>query len=310
MSDAAGGRSMEDTVNYLLSEICYGKVEDNGTQSKWKAVGKAKPYPGTAVPDDKSLVTYKAFGDKLYGYKSGGTAEDVAHNKAMKKRRKKLQSSFTNENNPGETFRPYLDQVMKALEMKDQTTRTLAKKAAKGVEPGLLKEFWESGKYFLLPSFLNFLVYLQSNPSILANVRIVYRTFGSDLEEVAKELGVFGEGNHPLFPGVKLDKKLQLEKPYGVFFRNKDGSSGTSLVMGTIDKAPSDCEDLKTFYASQNVEIKNGFQNCRDTIVSQLSALNGTQTLGLRDYWEWWHAHGESDSSGKILIVDDSRKSM
>ena len=76
-------------------------------------------------------------------------------------------------------------------------------------------------------------------------------------------------------PGVKLDKELQLEKPYGVFFRNKDGSSGTSLVMGTIDKAPSDCEDLKTFYASQNMEIKNGFQNCRDTIVSQLSALNG-----------------------------------
>ena len=50
---------------------------------------------------------------------------------------------------------------------------------------------------------------------------------------------------------MKLDKKLQLEKPYGVFFRNKDGSSGTSLVMGTIDKAPSNCKDLKTFYASQ-----------------------------------------------------------
>ena len=79
---------MEDTVNYLLSEICYGKVENNDTQSKWKAVGKAKPYPGTAVPDDKSLVTFKAFGDKLYGYKSGGTAEDMRTIKAMKKRRK------------------------------------------------------------------------------------------------------------------------------------------------------------------------------------------------------------------------------
>lgn len=32
MSDASGGRSMEDTVNYLLTEICWGRVvaEDDG----------------------------------------------------------------------------------------------------------------------------------------------------------------------------------------------------------------------------------------------------------------------------------------
>ena len=111
----------------------------------------------------------------------------------MKKHRKKLQSSFTNENNPGEKFRPYLVQVMNALEMKDEATKTLAKNAAKTIEPGLLKEFWEDGKYFLLPSFLNLLIYLQSDPALLANVRIIYRTFGSDLEEVAKELNVFQE---------------------------------------------------------------------------------------------------------------------
>ena len=30
MSDAAGGRSIEDTVNYLLAEVCYGKAQGEG----------------------------------------------------------------------------------------------------------------------------------------------------------------------------------------------------------------------------------------------------------------------------------------
>eukprot|EP00942_MAST-04A_sp_MAST-4A-sp1_P004977 g4977.t1 len=312
MSDAAGGRSMDDTVNYLLSEISYGKVEKNDENTaRWIATGEAKPYPGNEVPDDRTLITYKAFGDNLYKYKTSGSVEDVAHNKTMKKHRKKLQSSFTNENNPGEKFRPYLVQVMNALEMKDEATKTLAKNAAKTIEPGLLKEFWEDGKYFLLPSFLNLLIYLQSDPALLANVRIIYRTFGSDLEEVAKELDVFHQGKHPLYPGIKLNDKLLLKEPYGVFFRNSDQSDGTSLIVGTIDKAPKDCTDLKGFYDTSKIQIENGFQNCSNTITAMLLNNNNNQdnqqTLGLRDYWEWWHAHGESDDSGKILILDSTK---
>ena len=88
MSDAAGGRSMDDTVNYLLSEISYGKVESNDENTaRWVATGEAKPYPGNEVPDDRTLITYKAFGDNLYKYKTSGSVEDVAHNKTMKKHR-------------------------------------------------------------------------------------------------------------------------------------------------------------------------------------------------------------------------------
>lgn len=324
MSDAAGGRSMEDTVNYLLSEICYGRVveasssdntNDTAGSTQWVASGETKPYPGNEVPNDKTLVTYKTYGDNLYKYKRSGSVKDVAHNKAMKKHRKKLQSTFTNKDNPGESFRPYLDQVMAALEMKDESTKTLAKNVAKTIEPGLLKEFWEDGKYFLLPSFLNLLVYLQADPVLLSQIRIVYRTFGSDLEEVAKELSIFNQGKHPLYPGVKLSDKLLLKKPYGVFFRNGDESNGTSLILGTIDKAPKDCTDLKAFYTPKSddnninrIEIKNGFHDCSTKITSLLSNDPNQQTLGLRDYWEWWHAHGESDDSGKILIIDDHNK--
>ena len=57
--------------------------------------------------------------------------------------------------------------------------------------------------------------------------------------------------------------------------------------------------------------IENGFQNCSNTIAAMLLNNNNNQdnqqTLGLRDYWEWWHAHGESDDSGKILILDSTK---
>ena len=152
---------------------------------------------------------------------------------------------------------------------------------------------------------------MQSDPALLANVRIVYRTFGSDLEEVAKELNVFHQGKHPLYPGIKLNDKLLLKEPYGVFFRNSDQSDGTSLIVGTIDKAPKDCTDLKGFYDTSKIQIENGFQNCSNTIAAMLLNNNNNQdnqqTLGLRDYWEWWHAHGESDDSGKILILDSTK---
>ena len=100
----------------------------------------------------------------------------------QKKHRKKLQSSFTNEGSPGVSFRPYMDDVLKALSLPEDKQEASAKASAE-VENGLLAEFWRNGKYFLLPSFLNFLVYLQSDEALMENVNIIYRTFGEDLEE-------------------------------------------------------------------------------------------------------------------------------
>ena len=312
MSDSAGGRSMGDTVNYLLAEVCYGSIKDG----VWSAVTPFVPRPGEESSADAGLVTYKWHGDQTFPYLSQATAESVpegfkdisSFNKFQKKERKKLQSSFTNDGHEGSSFRPHFNQVMSALELPEEC-REAAKRASDEIGgTGLLAEFWKDGKYFLLPSFLEFLLFLQSDGGgLLNNVNIVYRTFGEDIHEVAKELNMFKKGMHPCFPGVQLDERLCLSDPHGVFFRNGEGSDGLALAIGTIDKAPRDCNDAVAFYAEKNphIVVAAGFSQCSEMIKQQFSEKR--HAIALRDYWDWWSAHGESDTSGKLLLIDQSK---
>lgn len=66
MSDAAGGRTMENTVNYLLSECTWGHV---GAADSWICFSESSSIE---PPADVSspLITYKQFVDDAYPYQS------------------------------------------------------------------------------------------------------------------------------------------------------------------------------------------------------------------------------------------------
>lgn len=68
-----------------------------------------------------------------------------------------------------------------------------------------LKEAWIQGRYYLLPSFLNALFQIhQLNNKNKSNICLVFRTFGDDIPEVAREIDYLIQGEHPLFPGVRI----------------------------------------------------------------------------------------------------------
>ena len=52
---------------------------------------------------------------------------------------------------------------------------------------------------------------------------------------------------------------------------NSDQSDGTSLIVGTIDKAPKDCTDLKGFYDLSNKKpsVENLREHCRRNLSAQ-----------------------------------------
>eukprot|EP00438_Fugacium_kawagutii_P017283 Skav213680 [mRNA] locus=scaffold491:352668:357763:- [translate_table: standard] len=71
---------------------------------------------------------------------------------------------------------------------------------------------------------------------------LIFRSFGEDLELVAKELNDFCEGNHPLFPGFRMDGsdgepdyRFDINHPdrFGNFHIEQEE---LHLVLGTIEQ--------------------------------------------------------------------------
>lgn len=82
MSDAAGGRTMENTVNYLLSETTWGYV--NPTDSnEWVCVSTHSSIdpPSATMP----LITYKQFVDEALPYKTLKDGDSIEQIKSFNK---------------------------------------------------------------------------------------------------------------------------------------------------------------------------------------------------------------------------------
>lgn len=203
-----------------------------------------------------------------------------------------------------------------------------------------MQEAWSEGKFYLLPSFLHLLSFLaarsdnrdsdsdsdshdtMSSPAY--EFKLVFRTFGDDIPEVAKELELLVDGKHPFCPGTTLPDTFKLDVSpgsarVGTFYRDGYSADGTALAVGTLMKLPfssanrDDPRALETFYnssdndsASGTVEIVRGFAAIQNKLAAM---LRESTTLALRDYWEWWSAHAENGEYGKLLLVDDSDSS-
>ncbi|KAL4174898.1 hypothetical protein KRP22_006827 [Phytophthora ramorum] len=325
MSDAAGGRTMENTVDYLLSECSWGYVNPQ-RPSEWICVSDASSIEPPIAATDKSneLISYKQFVDDAHPYQSLATAQGSnidqvkAVNKTAKKKRTALQSAFTGgENAPGRRVRGSFDEVMHKLHFPAGTQREAAKQLAATMPKSRLQEAWSDGKYYLLPSFLQFLSYLAS-PEVTqkgVEVKLVFRTFGDDIVEVARELEFLVDGRHPVgLPALPEQFRLNLEpdaRRVGTFYRDGFDAEGTALAVGTLTKVPFSSKLAEEganaptdFYAASdpNVQVIRGFRPIQETLQSM---LQGASTLALRDYWEWWSAHAEDGQYGKLLLVNE-----
>ncbi|KAJ0397046.1 hypothetical protein P43SY_010030 [Pythium insidiosum] len=328
MSDAAGGRTMENTVNYLLSECTWGYRHPQRPE-QWVCVSERSsaepPRPRTCdvqVGEEQvkgvPLITYKQFVDEALPYKSlaaaeAGSLEAVkAFNKAAKKQRTALQSAFTGENGPGARVVASFREVMDKLHFPVGAQRDAAKELAKSMAPSRLQEAWSEGRYYLLPSFMQFLAFLAGHRDRF-DFKLVFRTFGDDIPEVAKEIQMLVDGTHPFCAEQQpLPAAFQLDatsSQVGTFYRNGFDASGTALAVGTLQKVPfttqhqSGVDAVASFYreAQQDVRIVHGF----DAVHAQIREMTESHaTIALRDYWEWWSAHAEDGEYGKLLLVD------
>jgi len=311
MSDAAGGRGMNDTLNYLLSEVSWGNISSD--KKTWTPVANTSP---TSVQTNNQLINYKKFVDLQSPYLKIGDVIPEGHtdtssfNKMAKAARKNLHGSFTNDDQPGASLRATLDLLISKMSMSTQMQREAAMKMADEIEPGLLADTWRKGQHFLLPSFLQLLIHLQST-KLINTVRIVYRTFGTDLIEVQKELNIMAIGKHPMYPNTILDPRLTIRTPFSTFLRRGPLSSDCYLIKGTHTDRPKDMnandESIRTFYSTiPNVTVVQGFEAIFNEMSNMIQQKEPVRTsIGIRDHWNYWSANGESDDSGKPLLIND-----
>ena len=60
-----------------------------------------------------------------------------------------------------------------------------------------MRQILKSGHYHILPSFFKLVSYLHQ---LQVDFRIIFRTFGIDVEKVSEEFNIYCDGKHPLFP--------------------------------------------------------------------------------------------------------------
>ena len=77
--------------------------------------------------------------------------------------------------------------------IKDNNTK---KDNAKKEELTIIKNILQSGHYHIIPSFFKLISYFHEND---INFRIIFRTFGTDIEKVKDEFNLYCRGKHPLF---------------------------------------------------------------------------------------------------------------
>lgn len=236
--------------------------------------------------------------------------------RAAKKKRTALQSAFTGgEGAPGARVRASFDEVMQKLHFPEGQAREAAAQLAQTLPKSRLQEAFAEGRYYLLPSFIRLLFHLAESPSA-EKVKLVFRTFGDDVPEVAAELELLADGRHPLAPGRKLHESFKLDVEPGcrsiaTFYRDGFGADGTVLTVGSLTKVPfstasqGDAFAAHDFYAAlpnaPSVEVNRGFEPVK-ALIDRM--LRDARTIALRDYWEWWSAHAEAGEYGKLLLVN------
>ena len=128
----------------------------------------------------------------------------------------------------------------------------------------------------------------------LIDYGIVFRTFGSDSTEIAMEYNNFCENAGEVVdtsssPPLSM-KRIDVESAVGKLARG--GGNGEletySLCMGSFSK--------------KNIVIE-GCENIYRYIMSVLFEKD-MRAIILQDDYEYWHSCGETDSSGKLLIID------
>lgn len=253
---------------------------------KWRWDGGEPGGP----PPDKDAVLYGNFVRKL---------------PVSRRVKAQLKRDFIKRGQPGARLRPHWERMMEALSYEPAVSQAL-ESLPWAQEVGL-----DRGAVRLLPSFYRLLLHLQQ---VAPSASVVLRTYGSDIPEVMVELDAFARGQHPAWPGVKMDGSVagldatltpSDTERFGALHRGGpkgDDFGALALALGTVenppgrDRPPYPCP--LSFFEQHATRLVSGPQK----IWEHLEAHRG-KVVALRDDYAFWARNRFSTRAGKPLWV-------
>jgi len=277
MSDR--GISMEETLHKVIAESVWGYIKENTDlhnrgPNDWILVSTE---PSTTPPHSEHSVKLYTFSDYLEN-----------HTKLSKAERNNIKFSFASKGSIGESFEKYYQILYEAMRPDD----TIVRIASENNLP-----FISNGFYQILPCFFTLLLVLAEKD---IDYSIVFRTFGDDTPKISDELNSFCEGKHPICSKFETFKKM-------------DGSDGTidrRLYLPQYNGKVLRNEDHMVFVTVNQNNVIETFEGYDEfmRILSEWTKCG--RTASIQDDFHFWAKHGESDSSGKILVLQNETSEM
>jgi len=315
LCDPVSGMDVLGMLQSSVSECSWGVVDEDG---HWQLT---HDEPLFTAPSEHH-TTYSDFLE--YGeFKLLPNPENdpaiAARNKKCKSDKKQHKKIFTDPGQPGEKMRPLFEKMVEKLRIPE----SLKAQCAAHELDHLHGDF-----AFILPSFFRFVssffrlratvalanacpwhtltIFLCAIRSIDALQRegrtfsVVFRTFGTETQEIADSFNAFRKGEHPFVPSPSASSPvfhrgtIQFPEQLGCFKRGVDGEGKETihLHLGTIDpkqtKPYRTIEGFSAIHSFLEAESKKGV------------------SYSLRDDYPFWASKAEASDAGKPHAVNPS----
>jgi len=302
MADPVQKKWFERVCNDILCENVYGTMTKDAAGKdvfKCDLYGFRSSRFDLLAGDDK-LSNYYEFVEKTFNRPTQFASYE--ERKKAKWARGQAKCTFTNPGQPGEIFANVYKEMLARMSLGDEEREKLE---AAGIP---VRGETEGTAYrFIVPAFFEMIIDLSKKGRQFA---IVFRTFGTDMDNVQRELNLFCEGKHPCYPNVRFDGsgdsqdlRLYKENCGKIAYNMKPKPK---LRWGTIRK-PEDDEKQVIDSSTETIE---GYRGVFHSIRSK--AMKGI-TIGISDDYMWWHENNECADFGKLFLIereDDSVHEM
>ena len=129
----------------------------------------------------------------------------------------------------------------------------------------IIENMIQSGYYHIIPSFFKLISDFHESS---IDFRIIFRTFGSDIENVKEEFNLYCEGKHPLFPLNDVLNKSNIDKNISNKNKNLDKDNNLDRLGGNNKH-----ESKKENEESSEEEVENNLLNHSTVAQNQILPL-------------------------------------